>query len=195
MREISRMRKTLIGGVVVLGSMVGCASDPGSTARNVSTGATINAVAGTPGAGIVGLAAMAVELFSGIGRPEVKQVSQELSDLIATSPNYRNENGKTQWLPRKGKDGKIYTIENSTERSRRHFALFASAIERFGNCDFGDTPETKEKNLLAWKNEKQVVAEYAEGDAKIVIVSEGGEPGEAMTGEEWTARLQAGMKN
>ncbi len=189
------MQKMVICGLFLAGLVSGCASGPTSTARNVETGAFINSVAGTPGAGVVGLAAMAVDIVSRTGKPEVGSSSPELKRHLFSSPRYIAKDGKEEWAPRKGQGGVIHTVDNTPQESRDYAALYTHATSMFKNGEFGDTETERHKNLLAWENRQTVVAEYTgRGNAKIVIISEARKPGEAMTGDEWAARLQAGMK-
>lgn len=85
------LRFNLVGTFVVTVALSGC-SGPSSITQNIRTGATMNSLAGVPGAGMVGLAAHAVDLAtsvfssdSGPGSTRGKQfvMSKKLSDSFS----------------------------------------------------------------------------------------------------------------
>jgi len=184
--------------VVTAACAFGCAG-PGSNtvAGNVATGATINALGGVPGAGIVGLAASAIEIFSGFGHPTIGKASPKIIKYLNESPtcNLIDENGKLKggWASRKLKDGRVITKENASQRAMDYSEAYMIAVSQFVDKQFGDTEEMRQRNLKAWEEGTIVIAEYhGPKDTDIVIVSTNREPAEAMLAEEWAARKTAG---
>lgn len=179
---------------IAIACSVGCAG-PGSNtvAGNVATGATINSLAGVPGAGIVGLAAMAVDVISTSGRPQVGKLSPALLQQWQQAPLLFIGPDKSTWKPRKLEDGRLITEENAPKRSMEYKEAVQRAISKYVDGQFGDTAEMQQINLKAWEERKTVVAEYSgPNNANIVFVSTGREPAEVMFSEEWTARKAGG---
>jgi len=198
------MMKKFLGLMLTLtiAFSVGCAG-PGSNtvAGNVATGATINALAGVPGAGLVGLAAMTVDAISNSRRPEIKKWSPEFSKHVLQSPLFsfrckdlnapvcKDEDIEVSWRPRKKDDGSLITSENAPKRSMEYTEAYVKSADHYLHGIFGDTPEMQQRNLKAWEEGKTVVAEYHRpNNANLVYVSTGREPAEIMLTEEWAVR-------
>jgi hypothetical protein len=179
---------------IIIACSVGCAGTGSNTvAGNVATGATINALAGVPGAGIVGLTAMAVDVITTSGRPQVGKLSPALLQQWQQAPLLFIGPDKSTWKPRKLEDGRLITEENAPKRSMEYKEAVQRAISKYVDGQFGDTPEMQQKNLKAWEERKTVVAEYSgPNNANIVFVSTDREPAEVMFSEEWAARNAAG---
>lgn len=170
----------------------GCAGQ-NTAAGNVATGAAINAAAGVPGAGVVGLIAMAADIISQSGHPEVGKMSPELTKHLSQAPacSAFRIDGKvvTRCISRKKEDGSLITKDNAPKRSVEYAEAYILVVGQFCDGIFGDTPEMQAKNLAAWKEGKTVVAEYhGPNNANLVFVSIGREPAEVMLSEEWAAR-------
>lgn len=208
MFESIRMRNMVRSGpcrwitllIVILLLESGCANTS-KVAGNVATGAGIDAMAGVPYAGAIGLAATAVEVFSKIGKPEIGKKSPRIEEIIRNSPRpvldetrRKVVSWKTEvYVDKTSKQVVKKTLENSPPENLGYKAAYAMAIYRYVNGDFGDGEgDAVKRNLEAWRDEKLVVAEYTgPNGAKVVIVSDKNEPGEVMTGEEWVARKNA----
>lgn len=190
--------------VVTAVLLLGCAG-PGSNtvAGNVATGATINALAGVPGAGLVTAAAMAVEALVK-PRSNKGRVSPELVKLVEESPGIelvcknkkelvcRDEELEVVWRTRKKKDGRLVTAENAPKRSLEYTESLARAARKYWAGILGDTPEMQAKNLKAREEGQTVVAEYrGPNNVSIVYVSVNNGPVDVMTGEEWAAQKAA----
>lgn len=184
----------------------GCAG-PGrnTTAGNVATGATINALAGVPGAGLVGAAAMMVEAMTNPSSSNRGTVSPELEKMVEEAPRctlvckYSKERVcqveelEVIWKSRKKKDGSFATVENAPKRALEYTEALTRAAKKYWAGILGDTPEMQAANLKARAEGKTVVAEYGgPNGASIVYVSVDNSPVEVMTGEEWTARKSSG---
>lgn len=200
------MKKTCgIYLVVAAALMLGCAG-PGSNtvAGNVATGATINALAGVPGAGLVGAAAMAVEALVK-PRSNKGRVSPELVKLVEEAPGIelvcknkkavcKDEEWEVVWRSRKKKDGSLVTVENAPKRSLEYTESLKRAARKYWAGILGDTPEMHAKNLEARKEGKTVVAEYrGPNNVSVVFLSVNNGPVDIMTGEEWAARKAAAV--
>jgi len=81
--------RILLPGLIML-TITAC-SGPNTVARNVETAASINALAGVPGAGLVGLAASAIDLFSSFGRPKLGKTSEKLMAFVSKTPSIFGE--------------------------------------------------------------------------------------------------------
>jgi hypothetical protein len=184
---------------------VGCAG-PGSNTvpGNVATGATINALAGVPGAGLVAAAAIAVEALT---KPRSNKggVSPELVKLVEEAPSFnlacknskelvcKDEELEVVWRSRKRKDGSLVTVESAPKRSLEYTESLGRAARKYWAGILGDTPEMQAKNLKAREEGTTVVAEYhGPNNANIVYESVNNGPVYVMTGEEWAARNAAG---
>lgn len=189
MRKLFGIMMTL-----TIASSVGCAGPGRNTvAGNVATGASINALAGVPGAGLVGLAAMATDIISQSGKPKTGQFSPALRQHLNQSPGLILTTGKPHWMPRKETDGHVITADNAPKRSMEYKEAFVRAADKYVRGQFGDTPEMQQENLKAWEERKTVVAEYSgPNNANLVFVSTDREPAEVMFSEEWTARKAGG---
>lgn len=187
---VKKINATII--LAAIACLFGCAGQ-NTAAGNVATGATINAVAGVPGAGIVGLVATAADIISQSGHPEVGKMSPEFSKHFLQAPaciSYRKD-GKNvmHWKSRKKEDGSLITKDNAPKRSMEYAETFILSAGQFCDGIFGDTPEMQAKNLAAWKEGKTVVAEFhGPNNANIAFVSVNREPAEVMLSEEWAAR-------
>lgn len=180
----------------------GCAG-PGSNtvAGNVATGATINALAGVPGAGIVGIVAMAADVISQSGQPKINKWSPEFTRHILQSPlcsfrckdrdarTCKDDEFELFWYPRKKADGSLITTQNAPKRSMEYMETYVRSAKQYLRGVFGDTPEMQAKNLKAWEEGKTVVAEYhGPNNANLVYVSVNREPAEIMLAEEWATK-------
>lgn len=190
-----KSKKLIVCGMVAF--LAGC-SGPNTVARNVETAASINSLAGVPYAGVVGLAASAVDIFSKVGKPKVAPASPGIRNHIQNSPamiKLPNKEGKvvTTWRPRKGKDGQMISAETAPKISMEYTEAFMDAVGRFVAGDFGDGDELKKsENLKAWEKGELVVAEYDNPNgAKIIIVSNENRPGEPMLPEEWAEKSKS----
>lgn len=186
--------------VVIAGAMVailaGCAG-PNTVARNVETAATINSLAGVPGAGLVGLAASAVDIFSNIGKPKVNKTSERLSVLIAKTPViFWDMNGQYKWgeyaIWRENGETKRIKIDQIPQEKLNYKAAWAKAVGLIPQGIFAqDNQELQQTKLDAWKNGGLVVAEYTGlNNAQIVAVSVNNEPFELMLPEEWAEKTK-----
>ncbi len=200
------MKKVLgIMMALIISCSVGCAG-PGSNtvSGNVATGATINALAGVPGAGLVAATAMAVEALM---KPRSNKggVSPELVKLVEEAPSInlicknakelvcKDEELEVVWKSRKKKDGSVVTVENAPKRSLEYTESLGRAARKYWAGILGDSPEMQAKNLKARAEGKTVVAEYhGPNNADIVYESINNGPVYVMTGEEWAARNAGG---
>lgn len=192
---------------LTIASSVGCAG-PGSNtvAGNVATGATINAVAGVPGAGLVGAAAMAVEALSKPSSPKGGKASPALAKMVQESPTCnlfckqwkervcKEEELEVFWRSRKKEDGSFVTVENAPKRSMEYTEAFRRATFKYMSGILGDTPEMQTRNLKAREEGRSVVAEYYRpNNANLVFVSTNkDEVADAMLAEEWAAKNAGG---
>jgi len=188
------MRKKIYAMLVLaaISCCFGCAGQ-NTAAGNVATGAAINAAAGVPGAGVVGLVAMAADIISHSGQPEVGKSSPEIVKHLNQSPAcnllYKNGELKAFWVSRKQEDGSLITTTNAPKRSMEYAEAWSRSLRLYLGGIFGDTPEMQATNLAAWKEGKTVVAEFhGPNNANLVFVSIGREPAEVMLSEEWVAR-------
>ncbi len=192
------MKKHLMWcGSITFMMLAGCAG-PNSTARNVETAASINSLAGVPGAGWVGLAASAADIFSKVGKPTTGKPSEGILKHMRQSPQLLklpNKEGKitTRWVTRKDKDGRVISVENSPKESMAYTEAYIDATSRFLGGDFGDGGEAKVRaNLEAWEKGGLVVAEYNDPNGtKVIIVSNHNDPGEAMLPTEWAEKAKS----
>lgn len=178
--------------LAAISCLFGCAGH-NTAAGNVATGAAINAAAGVPGAGVVGLVAMAADIISQSGHPEVGKMSPELTKHLSQAPacSAFRIDGKvvTRCISRKKEDGSLITKDNAPKRSVEYAEAYILVVGQFCDGIFGDTPEMQATNLAAWKEGKTVVAEFhGPNNANLVFVSIGREPAEVMLSEEWVAR-------
>lgn len=180
--------------------MSGCANTS-KTAGNIATGAGIDAMAGVPYAGAIGLAATAVEIFSKIGKPKIGNRTSKITEIVRSTPRpiLDETNSKViTWKPEvyfdKVKNHVVkITLENATQTNLDYKVAYAIATKRFVLGDFGNGgQDTAKKNMDAWKDGKLVEVEYTgPNGVKVVIVSDKNDPGEVMTYEEWMARKNA----
>lgn len=189
----SRMSLT---GILMTVALVGC-TGPNKVARNVETAASINSLAGVPGAGLIGLAASAVDIFSKVGKPTTAPASQGLRKHFQSSPGLvklPDKEGKlvAKWVPRKVSDGRMVSAETAPQISMQYTEAYTDAIRRFLGGDLGDGGESKiRENIIAWEKGGLVVAEYDNPNgAKIIIVSNHNSPGEPMLPEEWSEKAK-----
>lgn len=195
--------------VVTAALMLGCAG-PGSNtvAGNVATGATINALAGVPGAGLVGAVAMIVDAATKPGPRKAAKVkiSPELLQMFEESPTCNTfcKHWKERrcadaelevfWRSRKKKDGSLITVDNAPKRSMEYTEAAMKAANKYLAGIFGDTPEEHTKNLKAKAEGKMFVAVYhSPNNANIIYVSKNNGPADIMTAEEWAARKAAAV--
>jgi len=208
MPENIRMRNAVRSGpckwltlLIAISLIVSGCANTSNMAGNVATGAGIDAMAGVPYAGVIGLAATAVEIISKIGKPKVGEPSAKLKEIIMNSPWPILDESKTKVVGWKT-DSRFdpvqkkvvnMTVENSPPTNLGYKAAYMIAMNRYVKGDFGDGGEDAvKKNLDAWRDGKLVEAEYAgPNGAKVVIVSDKNEPGEVMTYEEWMTRKNA----
>lgn len=187
-----KSRTLIVGGMVAI--LAGC-SGPNTVARNVETASTINSLAGVPGAGIVGLVASAIDIFSKVGKPTTAPASPGIVKHLRSSPalvKLPNKEGKVipKWITRKEADGQVVSADTAPKISMEYTEAYVDAVGRFHAGDFGDGGELKiRENLKAWEKGELVVAEYDNPTgAKIIIVSNHNSPGEPMLPEEWAEK-------
>lgn len=179
--------KSLVLMLSIISLCIGGCAGQNTAAGNVATGATINAVAGVPGAGIVTLVATAAEIFSKIGQPKIGKTSPDIRHHLMKTPGYvKDASGKVIWVPRKQADGTVITADNAPQRSMECTETYVRAVSSYLQGIFGDTTEMQRANLAAWKDGKTVIAEYhGPNNSDIVIVSTNREPATVMLSEEW----------
>jgi len=193
--------------VITVTCSFGCAG-PGSNtvAGNVATGAAINALAGVPGAGIVGLAAMVVDAATKPSAPKGGKASPELRKMIMESPTCnifckhwkerpcKPEELEVFWVTRKEEGGRVVSKETAPRRSMEYTEAFRRATYKYMAGILGDTPEMQAKNQKAREEGRLVVAAYSgPNNTNLVFVSRNkDEVADAMLAEEWAARKDAG---
>lgn len=184
----------ILAGMLTV-TLAGC-SGPNSTARNIETAASINSLAGVPGAGLVGLTASAIDIFSKAGKPAMDKPSEGIANHMRQAPGLvklPDKEGKvvSKWITRKEPEGRIVSYETAPKISMAYTEAYQDAINRYLAGDFGDGGETKVRdNLQAWSKGELVVAEYNNPNgAKIIIVSNNNKPGKAMLPEEWAEKV------
>lgn len=192
------MRYNLVLAGILTVTLAGC-SGPNSTARNIETAATINSLAGVPGAGLVGLAASAADVITKSGNPKVGKTSERLSALVAKTPAiFWDSNGHYKWAEsyvwRENGETKRIKTDQIPQEMLNYKAGWAKAIGLIPQGIFyEDNPVLQSKNLDALEKGDLVVAEYAGlNGAKIIAVSKNNEPFELMLPEEWSAKNKAG---
>lgn len=190
-----KSRILLAGGLMVV--LAGC-TGPNTVARNVETAATINNLAGAPGAGWVGLAASAVDVISRVGKPKVGKTSDRLTALVAKTPSiFWDMNGQYRWgeyaVWREDGETKRIKIDQIPQEKLNYKAAWAQAVGLIPQGIFSkDNPEVQKRNLDAWEKGELVVAEYIGlNGVKIVAISKNNEPFELMLPEEWAEKSKA----
>lgn len=190
-----KSRILLAGGLMVV--LAGC-TGPNTVARNVETAATINNLAGVPGAGWVGLAASAVDVISRVGKPKVGKTSDRLTALVAKTPSiFWDMNGQYRWgeyaVWREDGETKRIKIDQIPQEKLNYKAAWAQAVGLIPQGIFSkDNPEVQKRNLDAWEKGELVVAEYIGlNGVKIVAISKNNEPFELMLPEEWAEKSKA----
>lgn len=184
--------RILLPGFMML-TITAC-SGPNTVARNVETAASLNALAGVPGAGLIGLAASAVDLFSGFGKPKVGKTSERLMEIVSRTPGVlRDTNGQYKWLDyavwRENGETKRLKLDQIPQEKLNYKLAWVKAV---GSVQEGilsqDNQELQARNLEAWEKGDSVVAEYVgPNGAKVVAVSKNKEPFEIMLPEELAA--------
>lgn len=190
--------KFVLAGVVTVAIATGCAG-PNTTARNIETAASINSLAGVPGAGWVGLAASAADIILKSGKPKFGTTSKQLSTYIDKTPGIVWEmNGQYRWG-----EYAIWRENGETVRVRRdqipqekldYKAAWAKAVGLVQQGIFSeDNIELQKTNLDAWEKGEVVAAEYyGLNGKKVIAVSKNREAFEIMLPEEWTIISKAG---
>lgn len=191
--------RMVLSGILMTVTLAGC-TGPNTVARNVETASSINSLAGVPGAGWVGLAASAVDIFNRIGKPTLDKPSEGIARHLRQSPGMvklPDKEGKVipKWVTRKESDGRIVSYETAPKISMAYTEAYSDAVGRYLAGDFGDGGESKvRENLAAWEKGELLVAEYNNPNgAKIIIVSIHNSPGKPMLPEEW-AEIAKTMK-
>ncbi|ABL01362.1 hypothetical protein [Pelobacter propionicus] len=174
------MLKKFIAYSALVALVSGCA---GNTTRyqDARTVSSINSLAGVPYAGYLGVAAMAADVVSKVGKPKTGVISPGIMNHLLSSPMYLEK-----WIPRK-KNGVLLTVENTPQISRDYTETYAKTVPRLIGGDFGDGGEVVvKKNIEAWRDGKRVVAEYhGPNGVKVICVSDNNKPFNIMTREEW----------
>lgn len=181
---------------VMLVVLAGC-TGPNTVARNVETAATINSLAGVPGAGLVGLVASAADIFSKIGKPKIGKTSDRLAALIAKTPGIiLDSNGQVKWVEyaiwRENGETKRIKVDQIPQEKLNYKAAWAKAVGLIPEGIFSqDNQEVQQRNLDAWEKGELVVAEYPGlNGAKIVAISVNNGPFELMLPEEWAEKAK-----
>ncbi len=188
--------RILLPGLIML-TITAC-SGPNTVARNVETAASINALAGVPGAGLVGLAASAIDLFSSFGRPKLGKTSEKLMAFVSKTPSiFWGENGEYKWgeyaIWRENDEIKRVKVDQIPLENLNLKAAWSKSVGLIPQGIFSeDNSESQKKSLDAWEKGELVVAEYSGlNGAKVVAVSKNKEPFEIMLPEEWAAKADA----
>lgn len=184
--------RILLPGFMML-TITAC-SGPNTVARNVETAASLNALAGVPGAGLIGLAASAVDLFSGFGKPKLGKTSEKLSACVSKTPSiFWGENGQYKWgeyaVWRENGETKRVKIDQIPQENLNLKAAWAKAVGLIPQGVFAEgNQDLQARNLDAWKKGETVVVEYAGlNGATVVAVSKNKEPFEIMLPGELAA--------
>lgn len=190
------MRYNLVLAGILTVTLAGC-SGPNSTARNIETATSINSLAGVPGAGLVGLTASAIDIYSKAGNPGMDKPSEGIGYHMRQAPGLvklPDKDGRvvSKWITRNEPEGRIVSSETAPKISMAYTEAYHDAIKRYLAGDFGDGGEDKVRdNLQAWAKGELVVAEYNNPNgAKIIIVSNHNNPGKAMLPEEWAEKAK-----
>lgn len=184
--------RILLPGLMML-TITAC-TGPNTVARNMETAASLNALAGVPGAGFIGLAASAVDLFSGFGKPKVGKTSERLMEIVSRTPGVlKDSNGQYKWLEyavwRENGETKRVKLDQIPQEKLNYKLAWAKAVGFVPAGVFSqENQDLQARNLDAWEKGETVVAEYVGlNGAKVIAVSKNKEPFEIMLPEEWTA--------
>lgn len=184
----------VLTGILMTVTLAGC-TGPNTVARNVETAASINSLAGVPGAGWVGLAASVADIFSRVGKPKVSGTSERLSALVSKTPSiFWASNGSYKWgeyaIWRENDEVKKIKRDQIPQEKLNYKAAWAKAVGLIPQGIFSeDNRELQARSLEAWGKGEIVAVEYLGlNGAKIVAVSKNNEPFELMLPEEWAEK-------
>lgn len=192
------MKKVVVACAVISFMTCGC-SGPNTTAGNISTGATLAALANTPGAGLIGIGASIVDFgiqaFSGIGKPKIGKGSPKLMYDIQRTPGIIgwNEDGSPKWgamaIWRENDERKTMKLQEIPVEKLDIKLAYTRAVTQLPQEIFSADKGIQEECSKIWENGGLVVVEYhGTGSGKVIAVSDKNEPFELMLPEEWEAR-------